>query len=330
MVTRRQTMIFLAAGGYALPSMTGAADRSNAGKTRRVGILWHAGSIEEEGEYYKSLIEGFKELGYIDGRNIVLEHRFPNETPERFKSLAAELVSMKVDVLVAVGAVTSLHVKDATTTIPVVFVYATDPVRDKLVESLARPGGNMTGLTNLQVGLVGKRMQLFKEAIPGLARIAMPFQPTKVGQQSVEEAQAAAAKVGLKVQGFEVHTREDFAQAFGAMTKAGIQGVVTSGGLIFTQRALVAQLALSHRLPICAHNREFAEAGALISYGPDQRAMVRRAATYVDKILKGANPREIPVEQPMTLETVLNMKTSKALGIKISNSILVQATTVIE
>jgi len=324
---RRRFMLALGAGVLAAPF---AALAQQPRKVPRVGVLWHAGSAEEEGEFYKSLLAGFKDLGYVDGRNIVLEHRFPNETPEKFKSMAAELVALKVDVLIGVGSVTSFFVKNATSTIPVVFVYATDPVKDRLVESLARPGGNVTGLTNLQVGLIGKRLEFLRQIVPGIARIGFLVQPSAVARQSIAEAQAAATSMGLKVQGFEASTVEELQPAFEAMTKAGMQAVMTGGGMMYQRRALIAKMALAHRLPVCGQNRELAEAGALISYGPDQRAMVRRAAVYVDKILKGANPASIPVEQPATFETIINRSTAMALGIKIPNGLVMQATQIID
>ena len=329
MVTRRKIIIALGLGPLATSYATVA---QQVGRIPSVGVLWHAGSAEEEGPFFRALNEGFNNLGYVDGRNIILEHRFPNEIPERFKSLAAELVSLKVDVLVGVGVATSSVVKNATTTIPVVFVFAPDPVGTKLVDSLARPGGNVTGLTTLSDGLIGKRLQYLKEAISGLSRVAFLVSPgTAISRVFIDEAQAAAAKIGLNVEAVEVRALDDLAPAFDAMVKARTQAVIAAGGGVFFQgRALIAKLALAHRLPTCFHNAEFAEAGALISYGPDQRAMARRAATYVDKILKGANPGNIPVEQPTTFELVINMKTAKALGIKFPNSILVQATKVIE
>ena len=329
MITRRQIVVVLGLGIVATPYKALA---QRTGRIPRIGVLWHAGSAEEEGPFFRALNEGFKDLGYVDGRNIIIENRFPNEIPERFRSMAAELVSLKVDVLVGVGAVTASVVKNATTTIPVVFVFAPDPVGTKLVDSLARPGGNATGLTSLSDGLIRKRLQYLKEAIPGLSRVAFLVSPgASISQVFIEEAQGAAAKIGLKVQPVEVRTLDELEPAFDAMAKARIQAVVTSGGGVFFQgRVQIAKLALARRLATCFHNAEFAEAGALISYGPDQRAIIRRAATYVDKILKGANPGELSVEQPMTFEFVINMKTAKALGIKFPNLTLLQATRVIE
>jgi putative tryptophan/tyrosine transport system substrate-binding protein len=327
MVIRRRIVVALGAGLLAAPF---AALAQQPARVPRIGVLWHASSAQEEGAFYTSLLEGFKELGYADGRNILLEHRFPNETPERFKSMAAELVSLKVDVLVGVGSVTSLFVKNATRTIPVVFVYATDPVRDKLVESLARPGGNVTGLTNLQVGLIGKRLEFLRQIMPGVARIGYLVQPSPVARQSVEEAQFAAASMGLQVRAFEVRSAEDIPPAFDAMRKAGMQAVLTGAGMIYQHRGLVGKTALAHRRPISGQNREITEAGAIISYGPDQRAMIRRAAVYVDKILNGANPALMPVEQPATFELIINRSTATALGIKIPNGLMMQATQIID
>ena len=327
MIRRRE--IIIALGMLATPI---AALAQSSGRIPTIGVLWHAGSAEEEGPYFKALIEGFKELGYVDGRNIVLEHRFPNEIPERFKSMAAHLVSLKVDVLVGVGALTSTVVKNATTTVPVVFVFAPDPVGAKLVDSLARPGANVTGLTTLSVGLIGKRLQYLKETIPKLSRVAFLLNPDAFNARQVtDEAQTSAAKIGLNVQMFPIRTLEDLKPAFDAMTKARIQAVTaTSGGVFYQGRAEISDLALSHRLPTCFHSEEFVEVGSLMSYGPDQKAMVRRATAYVDKIIKGAKPSDLPVEQPTLFDLAVNKKTAKTLGIKFPNSILVQATKVIE
>lgn len=219
---KRETLIALLALGAA----PFTAKAQPAGKIPRVGVLWHDASAEAEGAYFNDLIEGFRNLGYIDGRNIILEHRFPNEVPERFASMAAELVAAKVDVLVGVGASASQYVKDATATIPTVFMYVPDPVRSKLVESLGRPGGNTTGLTNSGADLTALRLQFLKELVPGLSRAALLVNPnSQISSLYIQEAQAAAAKLRFTVQPYEARSLDELKAAFDAMTKARVQAV---------------------------------------------------------------------------------------------------------
>ena len=207
-----------------------------------VGVLWHAGSAEEEGPYFRALLQGFRDLGYIDGRNIKLEHRFPNETPERFRSMAAELVFLNVDVLVSVGIVASPYAKDATTTIPVVFTLVADPVGMKLVESFARPGANVTGTSTYSSDVIGRRLQLLKETIPGLSRFAQLVNPNAQSSRfHIDMTRAAAEELGLVVQIFEAHSPDGLEPAFDAMASAGLQAVtVNQEGLPFQARALIA------------------------------------------------------------------------------------------
>jgi putative tryptophan/tyrosine transport system substrate-binding protein len=317
--------------GGALATLPGDARAQRAAKLPRVGYLWHAANVEEEGPYFKALIEGFGKLGYLDGRNIVLEHRFANETSERFKLLAAELVSLNVDVLMG-GAVASVYLKEATTTIPIVFMFVPDPIALKLVDNLARPSGNITGLSNYAQDLVGKRLQFLKEVVAGLSRVALLVNPNLGATRAfVEETQAAAAIAGLTIRAFETRVLSELEPAFEEMVTAGMQAVVTApGGTAFQWRAIVPKLAMAHRLPFCAFSRETFEFGALMSYGPDQIEMCRRSAVYADKILKGAKPSDLPVEQPTKFEFLFNLKTANALGLTIPPAILLRADEVIE
>jgi putative ABC transport system substrate-binding protein len=246
--------------------------------------------------------------------------------------MAAELVTSKVDVLVGVGASSSQYVKNATATIPVVFMYVPDPVGSKLVASLGRPGGNATGLTNSGVELTTKRLQFLKEAIPRLSRVAMLVNPNaKITRLYIDEAQSAGAKFGLTIQVFEARSVDEFDQAFDAMTKTRMQAlVINSEGLFFQGRAAIARLALAHRLPTCVWSREALEAGALMSYGPDQIEISRRVAVVVDKILKGARPADIPVEQPTRFEFLVNSITARALGVVIPKTLLIRTDEVIK
>lgn len=324
----RREFIVLIGGAYLSPI---AAVAQHSGKVPKVGVLWHAGSAEEEGPYFKALTEGFRDLGYVEGRNIKLEHRFPNEMPERFKSMASELVALNVDVLVSVGNGAS-YAKNATTTIPVVFMLIPDPVGSKLVSSIARPGGNATGLSNFAAELIGKRLQFLREIVPGLSRVAQLVNPNvQASRLHIEVTRSAAAKLGLTVQTFEARTVQELEPAFEAMATAGMQAVtVNPEGVPFQGRAIIGNLALVRRLALCAYSKETFESGALISYGTDHAAICRRAPVYVDKILKGAKPSELPVEGPTTFELFVNLRTAQALGLTIPPLILAQANEVIE
>jgi putative ABC transport system substrate-binding protein len=301
-------------------------------KIPKIGVLWHAGSAEQEAPYFGSLLEGFKNLGYVDGLNIRLEHRFPDEVPARFKSMGAELVSLEIDVLVVVGNNAAPYAPNLTKSIPVVFMLVGDPVGLNLVASLARPGGNVTGLSNFAAELIPKRLELLKDIVPGLSRVALlANMNAKITGMYINLSQAAAAKLGLTIQTFGVHSPDDLETAFEAMVNAGMQAVTTNAdGLGFTHRAVIAKLALARRLPLAAFAREPLEKGALLSYGVDNIAICRRAAVYVDKILKGTKAAEIPVEQPTKFEFLINLKTADALGITIPPTILNRADQVIE
>jgi putative ABC transport system substrate-binding protein len=297
----------------------------------RVGYLWHAANAEEEGPYYKALLEGFSRYGYVPGRNVILEHRFPDEQPDRFRIMANELVSLNTDVLMG-GAIASSYLKRATSTIPIVFMFVPDPIGLKLVESLARPGGNATGLVSFGRDLVGKRLQLVKELVPDVGRVALLVnsdQPT--ARVFIEETTIAARELGLFLQVFDARTKEALEPIFGEMRRSQMHALITaSGGTIFQWRALVAKLALEHHLPYCAFSRETFEVGALMSYGADQIEMCRHSISYVDKILKGAKPSDLPVQQPTKLETLINLKIAKALGLTVPAKLLYTADEVIE
>ncbi|HTS94700.1 MAG TPA: ABC transporter substrate-binding protein [Stellaceae bacterium] len=327
---RRRDFAVLVGGAMAWPL---AARAQETGKIPTIGVLWHAGSAEEEEPFFGALRAGFKDLGYIEGQNIRLEHRFPNEVPDRFKSMIAELVALNVDVFVSITPA-SYYARDATGAIPHVFVMVPDPVGMKFVESLARPGGNATGLSILATGLTRKRLQFMHEVMPGLSSVGLLVNPMVAAsaRASTEEAQVAAAEIGLPLRIFEAGSLDELEGAFDAMSSAGIRGlIIAAGGLFYQGRAIIAKLAISHRLPICVWSREVMDAGgALLSYGPSLAAVVRRAPTYVDKILKGAKPSEIPVEQPTKIELLINLNMAKAFGIEVPQSLLARADEVIE
>jgi len=328
-VDRRVFIGTFAGGLLAAPFVVEA---QQAGKIPRIGVLWHAGSAEEEDPYFTTLLAGFKDLGYVDGRNIAFLHRFPNEVPERFERMAAELVSLNIDALVSVGSVAPSYAKRATRTVPVVFILVADPVGAQLVETLSRPGGNVTGLSNFSRDLIGKRLQILKETIPRLSRIAQLVNPNAPPSPLyVEVTRTAAAELDLGVQTFQARAVDELGSAFDAMVKAGVQAVtVNPDGLAFQGRALIARLALARRLPLATYSRDTFEVGALLSYGADHRAICRRGAVYVDKILKGAKPSELPVEGPTRFELLINLRTAKALGLTIPPALLQRADQVIE
>jgi putative tryptophan/tyrosine transport system substrate-binding protein len=326
---KRREFITLLGGAAMWPLAARAQERR---RIPRVGVLWHAASAEEEGPLFTALVEGFRALGYIDGQNIILEHRFPNEMPERFTSMAAELVSLNVDVIVSSGNNAASYAKNATATIPLVLMLISDPVGIGLVESLARPGGNATGLSFFTSELIGKRLQLLKETVPDLSRVAQLVNPlARISRLYTDLTQTAAAQLGLTVERFEARSRDELEPAFEAMARAGMQAFVTNAdGLAYSQRELIGKLALKTRLPSAVFMRETLVPGTLLSYGVDSLVICRRAAVYVDKILKGAKPGELPVEQPTKFEFLVNLKTAKALGITISPLLLSQADEVIE
>jgi putative tryptophan/tyrosine transport system substrate-binding protein len=326
---RRRTLMTLLCGTViGLPTFP----RAQAGRIPTVGVLWHAGSAQEEGVYYTSLVEGFRALGYVDGQNISFKHRFPNERPENFRSMVAELVALNVDVLVTVGTQTAPYAFHATAMIPVVFVFVPDALGSKFVESLARPGRNMTGLSNFGADIVLKRLELIKEMIPGLRRAALLVNTdTQVASLYKRATESAATELGLENYTFDARSLGELHQAFDAMLKAEMQAVTVNGeGLVYQQRDKVARMALERRLPLCVWSRETFEAGALMSYGTDQAAMCRRAPVFVDKILKGAKPGDLPVEQPTKLEFFLKLKVAKAVGLTIPPTLLARADEVIE
>jgi putative ABC transport system substrate-binding protein len=331
MITRRSVVVGLGVGSL---STTLPAFAQQGGTSPKVGVLWHAGSAEEEKVPLGGLVEGFRDFGYVDGKNIVLEHRFPNEQPERFFSLAGELVQIKVDVLIAVTRQAAIAAQRATTTIPIVFIAVPDPLGSKLVASLGRPGGNITGLTNLAVELVPKRMQVLKEAIPSLSRIGLLVNASvpEAARRYVEIAQAAAPSLGLILQPVEIRTPSDMGPAFSMAVQSRLQGIcLTSDGLIYVEQERLAQLALDRNLPLIGYTRDMAKwTGMLMTYGPSNVALFKRAAYFVDKILKGAKAGDLPVEQPTVIELIVNLKTAKALGLTIPPSVLARADEVIQ
>jgi putative ABC transport system substrate-binding protein len=277
--------------------------------------------------------EELRSLGYVEGKNIFFEYRFAKGKIERLPDLAAELVGLKVDILVAAGGTASQAAKNATKTIPIIMVgVGADPVATGLVESLGRPGGNVTGFTLLAVETSSKRPELLKEAVPKLAHIAVLYNPGEQGNLiEVNQVQTAARLLGLTMQLWKLRASDDFASVFAAMGKQRPDGVYVAGGpLMNTNERRIVNFALKSRLPSVYDRNEAVEAGGLMSYGTERLHQYRRAAIYVDKILKGAKPADLPVEQPTKFELVINLKTAKQIGLTIPPNLLARADRVIK
>ena len=325
---RRRQFIRLVGTAAAWPF---AAHGQKAGsRIVRIGVLWHAGNEAEEYEYFTVLMQAFKDLGYVEGRNAEFLHRYPAEKSERFEALAKDLVDSKADVIVSVNIRGATALKRITRSIPVVFVIVADPVGDKLVESLAHPGGNMTGLSLMSADLSGKRVALLKEAVPGLQRLAFVIDPTDPNSFRAPGAKKAAETLGLSMTEVSVAGPEAIEAAFKSVASDGFDGAMLAGSMFFNERARVGAAALAARVPTISLIAEMVPYGLLMSYGPDFPDFFRRAAGYADRILKGAKPADLPVEQPTRFKQVVNLKVAKALGLTMPQSLLVTTDEVIE
>jgi len=310
-----------------------AAGAQQAGKVARIGCLAYVRAASTD--QWEAFHQGLRALGYIEGRNVVIEYRDAEGKYERLPALAAELIALRVDVIVAGNTLTALAAKHATETIPIVFTTPADPVTSGLVASLAHPGGNVTGLSTLTPALVGKWLEQLKQAVPGFSRIAALLHQGGVGERTEkdirEAAEVAARTLGVRLQVVEVQGPADFNRAFSEMTRGHAGALTVLPSSMFTnQRWRIVELAATNRLPTMYPFREFVDAGGLMSYGANLPDMYRRAATYVDKILKGTKPGDLPVEQPTKFELVINLKTAKALSLTIPPSLLARADQVIE
>jgi putative ABC transport system substrate-binding protein len=299
-------------------------------KIPRIGFLF-AVSPSAISTRVEAFRQGLRELGYVEGKNIVIEWRFAEEKPNRVPVLAAELVRLKVDIIISGGPSATRSAKEATSTIPIVMTNDDDPVGTGFVASLARPGGNITGLSTLAPELSGKRLELLKEIILKLSRVAVFGTPTYPGNaQSLKEVEPAAKAFGVKLQYLDVLDPKEIETAFRAAVKGRAEAVLVLASPIFTsQRTQVAELAVKSLLPAIYYRSDFVEAGGLMSYGTSQNDLDRRAATYVDKILKGRPPAELPVEQPMKFEFIINLKAAKQIGLTVPPNVLVRADRVI-
>ena len=304
-----------------------AAEAQPAGRVWRIAVLGNENNPPWEG-----FRQGLRDLGYVEGRNVTMEWRWSEGKTDRFPGLAMELVALKPDVIVASGTQAVRAAKQATSAIPIVMTTSSYPDKMGLVDSLSHPGGNVTGLNNVGPELSGKKLELLKEIAPKVSRVAVLWNPASpVEPLTVRELLTAAPAVGVEIQSVEARSPDDFPAAFAALSSSRVHALLALGNPInFRGRKLIADFALKNRLPSIYDERLFVDAGGLISYAPSFTDSFRRAATYVDKILKGARPADLPVEQPTKFELVINLKTAKALGLTIPPLLLLRADQVIE
>jgi putative ABC transport system substrate-binding protein len=271
------------------------------------------------------------QLGYVEGRNIAIERRFAGGRQERLAEFLADLAGRRVDIVATTGDVESVAAKQALPTTSIVMMLVQDPIGAGLVASLAHPGGNVTGLTTLAPELYTKRLELLKEALPAVARVGMLLNPTSANMAAANATETAARRLGLQLRRLEVRDPQGLSEAFSTIRRERLQAlVVVTDGVVFNQRAQIADLAIKSHLPMMCEVKEFVVTGCLVAYGPSYGALARRAAVYVDKILKGAKPADLPVEQPTNFELVINLKTAKALGLTVPPSLMQRADQVIE
>jgi ABC-type uncharacterized transport system substrate-binding protein len=332
---RRREFISLLGGAATWP-LAARAQQSigQAAKMSRLGILM-PGPVTHSIATLEPFYRGLQELGYVEGRNLAIERRDGEWRSDRLPELAAELIALNVDVIVAWSTPAALAAKQSTNTIPIIAAVMADPIADELVTNLARPGGNITGSTFLGPELVAKRLQLLREVVPGLSRVAALWHPHAYSERTMagvlREIEGAARNLGMQLQLAPASGPDDFASAFSAMTKERAEAfIVMPSPMLFGEHKRIVKLAADNRLPAMYQAREFVDAGGLMSYGVNLPDMFRRTATYVDKIVKGAKPGELPVEQPTTFEIVINLKTARELGLTISREFLLIADDVIE
>ena len=325
---RRREFITLVDGAAAAWPLAARAQQST--KLPTVGFLV-AGTPSSHRQWVAAFTQRVRELGWIEGRNIAIEYRWAEGRPARYTEIAAEFVRLKVDVIVTAGAAAIIAVKQATSDIPIVFAQSTDPVGIGIVASLARPGGNVTGLSIQATDLVGKRLGILREIVPGLRRLAILANVgNPAGVLELREVEAATSTLGLEVTKLEIRQAEDIVTIFERLKGSVDALYVAADALIVGNRTRINALAIAARLPTMHGNRETVEAGGLLSYGANAPDLYRRAADFVDKILRGTKPANIPVEQPIKFDLVINLKTAKTLGLKIPDKMLALANEVIE
>ena len=322
---RREFIALLCAGAAPL-----TAHAQRLGKLPTIGFLGPT-TASAMGPWIAAFVQRLGELGWIDGRTVAIEYRWAEARTERFAEIAAEFVRLKVDVIVTYASAPVLAAKQTTTLVPIVFAAQMDPVGAGVVGSLARPGGNVTGLSLQQTDTAGKRLELLREVVPNLDRLAIMANPGAAGALlEMREVQKAGRALGLDVTTHEIRQADDIAPTIGALKGRADALYVSTDPLVFTNRIQINTLAGGLRLPTIYGSREYVDAGALMSYGPNYPDLFRRAADYVDKILRGTKPADIPVEQPTKFDLVINLKTAKVLGLKVPESFLVRADEVLE
>ena len=330
LILRAALTVVLALGLLAAPL---AAEAQQAGKVWRIGLLDYGSPDPARLAWWRAFQDRLRELGYVEGHNVVFQPRWGNGQVSRLRGLATELVAAKVDILVTAGNPASLAAKQVTSAIPIVTATGPDPVELGLAASLARPGGNVTGVTSISSELSAKRLGLLKELIPQVSRVAALWDPAARGSAlAVRDTEVAARSLGIALQSVAVRDDpRDYDAAFVAIKRAGAGAVlVVPSSAFFGSYQRITDLALTHRLPSAGGQKEFAEAGGLISYGADYPDLFRRTAGYVDKILKGAKAADLPIEQPTTFELIINLKTARALALTMPQSLLRRADQVIE
>jgi putative ABC transport system substrate-binding protein len=329
MTTRRQLVIVIGASALAAPLGSFAQKQD---KVWRVGFLIARRLAPGDTNYYRAFPEGMRELGYVEGKNLVIEWRYADGKFDRLPALAAELVQLKVDVIVTAGTAATSAAQKATTTVPIVMGTTNDAVISGFVKSLALPGGNITGISNLTVDLSAKDLEILLSVEPKLSRVAVLVNPGNSAHAPiVKTVQAAALKPNVKILPLEARTAQEIESGFSTVTQQTAGAVLVALDAFFVQQGRqIAELALKYRMPSVFAVREHVETGGLMSYGPNLSDNYRRAATYVDKILKGAKPGNLPIEQPTKFELIINLKTAKALGITIPQSVLLRADEVIQ
>ena len=317
--------------GAMLLALCFPAEAQQPAKVPRIGVL-SPFSPSDTAPWYQAFLQGLRELGWVEGKNISIEYRYAEGKADRLPELAADLVRLKVDIVVANGTPDGLAAKNATKTIPIVLASAGDPVATGLVESLARPGSNITGLSQTAGEMHGKRLELLKDMVPKVSRVAVIWNPqTLTSTLAWKEIQLPARALGVQLHSLEVRSAADLDKAFEDATRALAGALAIMPGPLFVGNLKrLADLAAKHRLPSIFHLTEFVDSGGLMTYGADRSDLFRRAATYVDKILKGTKPADLPVEQPTKFELVINLKTAKALGLTIPQSLLLRADEVIQ
>ncbi len=323
---RREFIVLL--GGVVLPF---AARAQQEKRVPRIGLL-SPFSRSDTALWHQAFLEGLRDLGWVEGQNIVVEYRYAEGKVDVLPELAADLVRLKVDIIVTAVTNDTLAAKNTTKEIPIVMAAAGDPVATGIVESLARPGGNITGLSQMNPELTGKRLDLLKEIVPKLSPVAVLWNPEDpISILGWDEIQLPARKLGVEVHSLEVRSPGDLDKALDEAARTHVGALVIMPNPVFvTNLKRIADFAAQNRLPSIFHLREFANAGGLVSYGIDRSDQFRRAATYVDKILKGAKPADLPIEQPTKFELVINLKTAKALGLAVPPTLLSSADEVIE